>query len=220
MEENLKKISTIPDMKNLILGYDTEENLLKLSMKIPQEIKDKIIKGMMQRGWVGLRLLKIFLRGLSKNKSELIGRNDFKYYLNSQAIVLTDDEVSKIFEIFDFKRSDFVNFIIVLNCFRRVSENRKNEIKKFWDQLKIENVDWISFTKLTKMVDMNYHPEATKFIKVAPEILKEYLITWDNFKEDDRVTEDQFKQYWFDISTCVDSDEDFIQIMRSVGYKD
>ena len=220
MEENLKKISTIPDMKNLILGYDTEENLLKLSMKIPQEIKDKIIKGMMQRGWVGLRLLKIFLRGLSKNKSELIGRNDFKYYLNSQAIVLTDDEVSKIFEIFDFKRSDFVNFIIVLNCFRRVSENRKNEIKKFWDQLKIENVDWISFTKLTKMVDMNYHPEATKFIKVAPEILKEYLITWDNFKEDDRVTEDQFRQYWFDISTCVDSDEDFIQIMRSVGYKD
>ena len=67
---------------------------------------------------------------------------------------------------------------------------------------------------------MNYHPEATKFIKVTPEILKEYLITWDNFKEDDRVTEDQFRQYWFDISTCVDSDEDFIQIMRSVGYKD
>ena len=27
------------------------------------------------------------------------------------------------------------------------------------------------------MVDMNYHPEATKFIKVTPEILKEYLIT-------------------------------------------
>ena len=67
---------------------------------------------------------------------------------------------------------------------------------------------------------MNYHPEATKFIKVTPEILKEYLITWDNFKEDDRVTEDQFRQYQFDISTCVDSDEDFIQIMRSVGYKD
>ena len=180
MEENLKKNSSIPDMKNLLLGYDTEENLIKLSMKIPEDIKDKIIKGMMQRRWVGLRLLKIFLRGLSKNKSELITRNDFKYFLNSQAIVLTNDEVSKIF---DFKRSDSVNFIIVLNCFRRVSDNRKDEIKKFWDQLKVENVDWISFTKLTKMVDMNYHPEATKFIKVAPEILKEYLITWDNLKK-------------------------------------
>jgi Ca2+-binding EF-hand superfamily protein len=220
MEENLKKISTIPDMKNLILGYVTDENLIKLSNKIPKEIKDKIIKGMMQRGWVGLRLLKIFLRGLSKNKSEIIGRNDFKYYLNSQAIVLTDDEVSKIFEIFDFKRKDFINFIIVLNCFRRVSENRKDLIQKFYNQLKTENLDFISFTKLTKMVDMNYHPEATKFIKVAPEILKEYLISWDNFKEDDRVTEDQFKQYWFDISTCVDDDDDFIQILRSVGYKD
>ena len=49
MEENLKKISTIPDMKNLILGYVTDENLIKLSNKIPKEIKDKIIKGMMQR---------------------------------------------------------------------------------------------------------------------------------------------------------------------------
>ena len=130
MEENLKKNSSIPDMKNLLLGYDTKENLIKLSMKIPEDIKDKIIKGMMQRVWVGLRLLKIFLRGLSKNKSEIIGRNDFKYFLNSQAILLTNDEVSKIF---DFKRSDSVNFIIILNCFRRVNDNRKDEIKKFWD---------------------------------------------------------------------------------------
>ena len=30
MEENLKKIST---MKNLLLGYDTEENLIKLSRR-------------------------------------------------------------------------------------------------------------------------------------------------------------------------------------------
>ena len=35
---------------------------------------------MMQRGWVGLRLLKIFLRGLSKNKSEIIGRNDLNIF--------------------------------------------------------------------------------------------------------------------------------------------
>ena len=28
------------------------------------------------------------------------------------------------------------------------------------------------FTKLTKIVDMNYHPEATKFIKVTPENFK------------------------------------------------
>ena len=107
-----------------------------------------------------------------------------------------------------------------MNCFRRVSENRKDLIQKFYNQLKTENLDFISFTKLTKKIDMNCHPEATKFIKVAPEILKEYLISWDNFKEDDRVTEDQFKQYWFDISTCVDDDDDFIQILRSVGYKD
>ena len=33
MEENLKKNSSIPDMKNLLLGYDTEENLIKLSRR-------------------------------------------------------------------------------------------------------------------------------------------------------------------------------------------
>ena len=65
---------------------------------------------------------------------------------------------------------------------------------------------------------MNYHPEAMKFIKTAPEIEHEYFISWDNLKEDDRVTYDQFRDYFYDISTCVDDDEDFNQILKSLGF--
>ena len=39
-------------------------------------------------------------------------------------------------------------------------------------------------------------------------------------KEDDRVTDYQFREFFYDISSCVESDADFIQILNSLGMKD
>ncbi len=75
-----------------------------------------------------------------------------------------------------------------------------------------------SFENMIKKCDMNYHPEDMKFLMSSPEIEHDYLISQDNLKEDDRVTYQQFRDYFTDISTCVDDDEDFNQIFKSLGF--
>ena len=47
-------------------------------------------------------MLKIYLRGISKNKSDCMDRTNFKFHMARNAIELTDKEIDKIYEIFDF----------------------------------------------------------------------------------------------------------------------
>ena len=41
---------------------------------------------------------------------------------------------------------------------------------------------------MIKKCDINYCPDDMKFFITSPEIEHDYLISWDNLKEDDRVT--------------------------------
>ena len=119
----------------------------------------------------------------------------------------------------DTSKNDFINYINFLNSINRVSETRKSQIESFKEQVKVPGQNYILFSNLVSLADMNYHPEAVKFLKTVPDLEVEYRINWDNLKEDNRVTENDFRQFFYDVSSCVDNDEDFTQILKSLGYK-
>lgn len=202
----------VPQDKN----YKVPQNVI--DVEIPVEIRNKIISSCMKKGCFGLRMLKIYLLNLSGFKSLYIDRNNFKLHMAKQAIVLSDDEIDKIYRVFDIYKSDQINFIDVLNGMRKNSQNRINEIDNFYSQLK-GPLDYISFKHLVSLCDMNYHPEAINFFRTAPDIESEYLIAWGKLKEDDVVVEQHFKEFFYDVSAVVENDDDFTQILHCLGYK-
>lgn len=187
--------------------------------EVTQETISKILKGCSTRGWIGLRALKCYLRNLSAHKSEIIDRNGFKYHFAKQAILLNDNDVDSIFAVHDLSKSDYINYIKFLNSIINVNSTRQQQIESFKDQVKVPGQNYILFSNLVSMADMNYHPEAIKFLKTVPDLVNEYAINWDNLKEDNRVTEEDFKRFFYDISSCVEKDEDFTQILKALGYK-
>ena len=191
----------------------------EIPTKVSDETIDKILKGCSLRGWIGLRALKCYLRNLSAHKSEIIDKNSFKYYFAKQAILLNDNDVDTIYAVHDTSKSDYINYINFLNSITRVNETRKSQIESFKEQVKVPGQNYILFSNLISLADMNYHPEAIKFLKTVPDLEKEYAINWDNLKEDNRVTENDFKQFFYDVSSCVEKDEDFTQILKALGYK-
>ena len=202
----------VPEDKN----YKVPQNVI--DAEIPIEIKNKIISSCAKKGCFGLRMLKMYLLNLSGFKSLLIDRNNFKLHLAKQAIVLLDEDIDKIFRVFDIYKSDSINFIDVLNGMRKNNQNRMNEIDNFYNQIK-GPLNYISFKHLVSLADMNYHPEAINFFRTAPDIEKEYLISWGILKEDDIVIEKNFKEFFYDVSAVVENDEDFTKILHSLGYK-
>jgi Ca2+-binding EF-hand superfamily protein len=191
----------------------------QIPVKVSEETVNKIFKGCAIRGWIGLRELKCYLRNISGHKSDIINKNDFKYFLAKKAILLNDDDVNSIFAVYDVSKNDYINYIQFLNSINSISESRKAQIESFKEQMKAPGQNYILFSNVISLVDMNYHPEAIKYMKTVPDLENEYRINWDNLKEDNRIKENDFKQFFYDVSACVEKDEDFTQILKALGYK-
>ena len=203
---------------------DKIENGRKLLDKISdcgirQFIVDKILKGCAKKGWIGLRNLKTYLRSISPHDCDIIDKNQFKYYLDQQGIRLDFSEVTEICAIFDKNKNDHINFIEFLNAIRYVTESRMQQIDEFFNQVKDREKNCVLFSKLNRIADTRFHPEVMRYQKSASQIRMEYEKYWDRLKIDDVISEEHFKQFFYDVSSVVENDRDFTQILKALGYK-
>ena len=212
--------------KNLLIEKERDkiENSRKIMERlnecgIRQYIVDKILKGCGKKGWIGLRSLKAYLRSISPHDCDIIDKNSFKYYLDKQGIRLDFNEVNEICEKFDLNKNDHINFVDFLNKIRYITEFRINQIDEFFLQVKEKEKNCVLFSKLNRIADMRFHPECMRYQKSASQIRMEYEKYWDKFKIDDIISEEHFKQFFYDISSVVENDRDFTQILKALGYK-
>ncbi len=182
-------------------------------------IEEKILKSCAKKGWIGLRKLKCYLRSMLPHMCDVIDKNAFKTFLDNMGIILDIYEIEEIYHIFDINRNDHINYIEFLNSIRYVTEFRAQQIEDFKEQVKEKNQNCIYFSKLLRISDMRFHPEVIKHLKSPFEVIKEYENNWDALKIDNVISEDHFRQFFYDVSSVVDSDHDFTQILKALGYK-
>ena len=214
--------------RKLLLEKEREkiENGRKLMDKISssgirQYLVDKILKGCAKKGWIGLRSLKTFLRNISPHDCDVIDKNMFKYYLDKQGIRLDFNEVNEIYKVFDKNNNGHINFVEFFNTIRTINESRLQQIDEFYEQVKEKNNDKniVFFSKLERISDMRFHPEVMRYQKSANQVRLEYQKFWDKYKIEDVISEESFKQFFYDVSSVVENDRDFIQILKALGYK-
>lgn len=186
---------------------------------VRNDTSKKILNGCIKKGWIGLCSLKCFLKENNKNNSDIIDKNSFNLLLKKQGILLEDVDLESICDAYDTNKTDYFNFIQFFNALRNVSNTRGCQIESFKDQVKVPGQSYIIFPNLLRMADMNYHPEAIKFMKSVPDLRREYEVNWNKPKEEEKITEDDFRQFFYDVSTCVPNDADFTQILKALGYK-
>lgn len=188
---------------------------------IRQFIVDKILEGCKKKGWIGFRSLNCYLRKISPHDCDVIDKNSFKFYLDKFGIRLELSEINEICEIFDKNKNGHINFVEFLNSLRFISDERKQEIDEFFEQVKEKNNDnnIVLLSKLKKISDMRFHPEAIRYRKNENQIKFEYENYWDKLKINDIISEESFRQYFYDISSAVENDKDFTQILKALGYK-
>ena len=186
---------------------------------IRNDTSKKILDGCIKKGWLGLSLLKSFLKENNKACAEIIDKNTFYLLMKRQGILLEDVDLESICDAYDVNKTDYFNFIQLLNALRTVSNTRGSQIESFKEQVKAPGQNYISLSILLRMADMNYHPNAIKFIKTVIDLRREYELVLKKVAKDNIITEDDFRQFFYDVSTCVANDSDFTQILRALGYK-
>ena len=80
------------------------------------------------------------------------------------------------------------------------------------------NDKYIHFSDICKYMNMNYHPEALKLQKDHTRIEKEFVQSWGYLKEDDLISENNFLEFFEDISTCFKNEDDFEKCMYAISY--
>ena len=171
----------------------------------------------MKNGWLGLRMIKRNFNMLSS--SFIINREEFKSLCSKSGCPLNNKQIEELFEKYDRVKGNVINYLQVLNDFRKMSDNRRKEVENFNNQIKAPGCSFVSFAVIQSMSDMNFHPEVTHFFKSVPQCQKEYCVAWDDLKTGDIITDFAFQEFFFDVSSCVDNDVDFTQILKSLGYK-
>ena len=112
-----------------------------------------------------------------------------------------------------------INYIEFLNYLHNNSEKRKKMIEKLMEIFKRKPNDiYIHFSDICKYMNMNYHPEVLKLMKSHEKIEKEFLQSWGYLKEDDLISENNFIEFFEDISTCFKDDNDFDKCMYAICY--
>ena len=129
------------------------------------------------------------------------------------------NEVNEICAIFDTNKNDHINFIEFLNKIRYVTESRGQQIDEFLSQVIDREKNCVLFSKLNRIADTRFHPEVMRYQKSASQIRMEYEKYWDKLKVDDVISEEHFKQFFYDVSSVVENDRDFTQILKALGYK-
>ena len=93
------------------------------------------------------------------------------------------------------------------------------EIEEFKKQVIVPDKDYISAYEFEKLMDMNIHPEFVALKKTAKDAENEYFVGWEGLRDDDFIMGGDFEEFFKDVSACVESDEDFVGILKACGYK-
>ncbi len=107
--EDLEKINEINqnlslEEKNFCEDYLTksEKRVIDLTVLIRSKFLDKFFS----IGWIGIRKYKQYLFNLSKRRTTLIDRSDFKHFTVGFGIYLQDSEIDFIYNLFDHNKQN------------------------------------------------------------------------------------------------------------------
>ena len=201
-----------------------EKGNMEVCEKYLNAIKDKILIDIRKKGWTGLRQLKLYLKSVVNNglyyKNNFIEKTEFKFHIYRWGIMsLTDNEVDLIYKIFGKNCNNTIDYIEFLDYLHINSDKRKNMILSLIKILKKQKGDkYIYFSNICKYMNMNYHPEVLKMEKDKDKAQKEFIQSWGYLKEDDLITENNFIEFFEDVSTCLPVEEDFDQCLYAISY--
>ena len=176
------------------------------------------LKGRGSRGIIGLaRQFKI----MDDDNSKTLSFQEFEKAIKDFRVELTDHEIQAVFGCVDRDRSGSIDYNEFIRAIRGpMNETRKALVNKAFDRLDLDNSGVIEINDLRGVYDAKNHPDVKQGKKTEEDILGEFLETFElhhniRGQTDQRVTREEFEEYYNNVSASIDSDEYFETMMNN-----
>jgi len=242
LNQKLNKLNNPNYKSNIPFGVDDEpvnyttsnnnynKNITFKSKKNPQIINedplDILRKKLKERGTRGIMSLRRTFMINDINNTHTTNLNQFQKYLLNYRIDIPKNQINQIFNLFDNNRKGEIDYeIFTQNLIGDMNDYRKNIVKKIFQNLDVNNENIINLMDVRLCYNASKHPEVLSGKKTEQEKLSEFLDSIDyhfnllnqnRVEGDEKVSLEEFLDYYNIISFLIEKDEDFNEMMCNV----
>ena len=242
LNQKLNKLNNPNYKSNIPFGVDDEpvnyttsnnnynKNITFKSKKNPQIINedplDILRKKLKERGTRGIMSLRRTFMINDINNNHTTNLNEFQKYLLNYRIDIPKNQINQIFNLFDNNRKGEIDYeIFTQNLIGDMNDYRKNIVKKIFQNLDVNNENIINLMDVRLCYNASKHPEVLSGKKTEQEKLSEFLDSIDyhfnllnqnRVEGDEKVSLEEFLDYYNIISFLIEKDEDFNEMMCNV----
>jgi len=175
------------------------------------------------RGFIGMqRQFKI----MDDDNSKSISLAEFKKGMHDFRVNVEEGDLERLYNAIDRDRSGHVDYDELIRAIRGpMSQARRRIVDQAWNKLDRDRSGIVDINDLKGVYDASGHPDVRSGKKTEDEILGEFLETFETHhnisdlsQRDQRVTKEEFEEYYNNISACIDDDR-YFELMMNNAWK-
>lgn len=179
---------------------------------------EKLRLACLSRGANGIKGLGRSFKIMDDDMSKSLDKSEFHKGIKDYGLVeLEKETIDTLFGIFDKDGSGSIDFDEFLIKLRPPMKNcRKDLISKAFRKLDKSGDGIVTVEDLKGVYNVKKHPKYISGEWTEDQCLEQFLVSFDTPNEcDNKITEDEFQNYYAGVSASVDNDAYFDLMMRS-----
>ncbi|NXD05423.1 CAPSL protein, partial [Certhia familiaris] len=194
------------------MAFKAKRNLSKT--KDPME---RLRLQCLAKGSAGIKGLGKAFQIIDGNKSRTLDFNEFLRGLHNYAVMINKEEAEELFKIFDKDGNGTIDFDEFLASLRPPMSNARKEIVlQVFQKIDKTGDGIITIEDLRGTYNAKYHPKYINGDWTEDQVFRAFL---DNFAspydKDEKVTTQEFLNYYAGVSASIDTDIYFIVMMKN-----
>ena len=175
-----------------------------------------------KRGSKTIRNLGRTFRALdSFDGNRKVDRNEFAVGLRENGVTLSSPELSALFDYFDKDKDGTVCFDEFLVGVRGSPNSRRQAlIDKAFLKFDRDGNGYVDANDLRGVYNCSHHPKVQRGEMTEDQAFREFLQSFNDRNRDGRITKDEWDEYYAAVSSSIDNDDHFVQLMRTAWKLD
>ncbi|GBG31649.1 Calcium-dependent protein kinase [Hondaea fermentalgiana] len=189
------------------------------SRKEPRALIDLRERVIARGGSNGIHTLGRVLRIMDDSGDKSLDRDELKYGLEDYGVKCSAAECEDLFAFLDKDKSGKISFDEFLVGLRGpLPARRRDLIGQAFAKLDRTGDGTVTVEDLEMTYDPSFHPDVRSGKLSKAQALREFLTQFDTIDQDQIVTQQEFEEYYKNVSASIDDDDYFELMMRNAWH--
>jgi Ca2+-binding EF-hand superfamily protein len=181
------------------------------------EVLNVLREQLNKRGSKTIRNLGRTFRALdSFDGNRKVDRSEFAVGMRENGVNLSAQEYNILFDYFDRDKDGSVCFDEFLVGVRGSPNSRRQAmVDKAFLKFDRDGNGYVDANDLRGVYNCSHHPKVQRGEMTEDQAFREFLTSFNDRNRDGRVTKDEWDEYYAAVSSSIDNDDHFVQLMKT-----